>query len=385
MFLNKTQKRNEKLIDESVRLHQNGIILPDTYVVDVDTFCDNAKKILNLANQKKIQLYFMLKQLGRNPYLAKKLVEIGYHGAVVVDFKEAKLMMDNQIPIANVGHLVQTPKAMIKKLVEYNCEYFTVYSLDKIKEINQAAQKLNRVQKIMLRVVENNDLIYSGQYAGFSLSEIKELEGNIKKLENVEIAGVTSFPCFIYNSDRKTIEETNNLNTILTAKKILETLGYKNLNINAPSTTSIETIELMSKYPITSGEPGHGLTGSVPMAATRDIEELPCVVYLSEVSHNFKNKGYFYGGGYYRRGHARKALVVDRNNNKKTLEVIPPEMDSIDYYFGLNEEAIVSSTVVMAFRFQIFVTRSTVCLIENIKNNPVIVGLYSSLGEKINE
>ena len=117
----------------------------------------------------------MLKQLGRNPYIAKKLVELGYDGAVVVDFKEAQVMMKHDIPISNVGHLVQPPKAMLQALVNYHCTYFTVFSLEKIKDINECAKKAGIVQKLLIKVVGENDMIYSGQTAGFHLNELDEL------------------------------------------------------------------------------------------------------------------------------------------------------------------------------------------------------------------
>lgn len=37
MFLNVISKRNPKLIESCVNLHQEGIIPPNTYVVDVDS------------------------------------------------------------------------------------------------------------------------------------------------------------------------------------------------------------------------------------------------------------------------------------------------------------------------------------------------------------
>ena len=117
------------------------MIQPDSYVIDLDTLLSNAKLILNEANRQGIELYFMLKQLGRNPYIAKELVKLGYSGAVVVDFREAQVMMRHQIPIANVGHLVQAPKCLLQELVDYGCKYYTVFSLEKIKDLNECAGK----------------------------------------------------------------------------------------------------------------------------------------------------------------------------------------------------------------------------------------------------
>ena len=84
----------------------------------------------------------MLKQMGRNPYLAKALIEMGYPGAVTVDFREAMVMMQHHIPIGNAGHLVQVPRAMVKKLLEYGPEVITVYSREKIRQIENAASEL---------------------------------------------------------------------------------------------------------------------------------------------------------------------------------------------------------------------------------------------------
>ena len=91
MFLDKLCKTNPNLIQTAVHMHQQEQIMPDTYVVDVDQFLENAKAILQKANEQNIELYYMLKQIGRNPYLAKELEKIGYKGAVVVDFKEAEI------------------------------------------------------------------------------------------------------------------------------------------------------------------------------------------------------------------------------------------------------------------------------------------------------
>lgn len=174
MFLDQTMRRNRKLVETVFRLHQGGGILPDSYVVDVDIFLENARKMLEKADQNHIKLFFMLKQIGRNPYLAKALVELGYVGAVVVDYREALVMMHHQIPIGNVGHLVQVPGALTRKLVAYGPEVITVYSREKIREIEAAAAGLGKRQAVMLRVYGDFDMIYSGQTAGFHLDELKE-------------------------------------------------------------------------------------------------------------------------------------------------------------------------------------------------------------------
>ena len=103
MFVERLQKDNPKFLTAMIKLQQEGAILPDSYAVDMEQFRANTAAIVASAKEKGIKLYFMLKQIGRNPVLAKELVKQGYDGAVVVDFKEAQVMMRHNIPIGNVG------------------------------------------------------------------------------------------------------------------------------------------------------------------------------------------------------------------------------------------------------------------------------------------
>ena len=267
MFLQQITEQNPQLVQEAIRRHQSGEILPDTFLVDLDTLLDNAEKIKRTADQHHIDLYFMLKQLGHNPYIAEKLLEIGYPGAVVVDWKEAELMMQHRIPIMNAGHLVQPPAAFVRRLVDYGCEYFTVYTLEKIREINEAAKAAGIVQKLLLRITDDNSVIYSGQSAGFRLAELDGLIRKTEQFDHVRIAGVTSFPCFLYSEKNNRIEPTQNMESLQKAKEILERHGLCNLNINAPSATCVSSLQQMDPYGVTSSEPGHGLTGTTPLHA----------------------------------------------------------------------------------------------------------------------
>ena len=384
MFVEQTRKRNRELVDAAFYFHQSGQLLPDSYLIDVDAFCENGKKILAEAKKHDFRMYFMLKQVGRNPYLAKKLIELGYDGAVTVDFKEALTMLEHEIPIGNVGHLVQVPTAMMEKIVAYAPEVMTVYSLDKVYAIDRAAGRLRKKQGILLRVFGENDTIYSGQTAGFTLDEMKEAVLEIKEnCPNIVIAGVTSFPCYLYKEEIGEIAATENLHTLLAAKERLEELGYHDLIINTPSATCVKTVDMMVRLGGNCGEPGHGLTGTTPLHAVSDQPEIPAMVYVSEISHNFLGKAYCYGGGHYRRSHMSHALVGKDERTARMLTVLAPSDESIDYHFGLSEQCEVGETVVMAFRSQIFVTRSDVVLVEGISaGRPKIVGVYDSQGRK---
>ncbi|MDR1548774.1 MAG: YhfX family PLP-dependent enzyme [Hungatella sp.] len=384
MFLEQTIKRNPELIKASFELHQSGQIGPDSYVIDVDTFLENASFMLKEAREKEIRLFFMLKQAGRNPYLARKLMELGYEGAVVVDYKEARVMMDHQIPIANAGHLVQIPTAQVEKLVAYRPQMITVYSEEKISQIHQAAKKLGLLQDILLRVTSDSDIIYSGQTAGFPLDALKDLAKRVKtQYPCVRIAGVTSFPCFLYEENTHNLIPTGNMDTVKQAAIILKENGLPVTVINTPSASCTYTLSKIKELGGNCAEPGHGLTGTTPMHADHMLKEVPCVTYVSEISHNFKGQAYCYGGGYYRRSHVKSALVGTAFDHYTEMGVIPPSNESIDYHFGLTKEGAVGDTVVMAFRYQIFVTRSDVVLVEGLKKKkPQIVGIYDSMGKK---
>ena len=384
MFLNQLKKRNEKLLETAFELHQSGRIDPDSYVIDVDTFTENAKKISEKAKECGITLFFMLKQVGRNPGLAERLMELGFAGAVTVDYREARVMMRHNIPVGNVGHLVQIPSRQVPEIVAYGPEYITVYTKEKAAEIHQAAEKLGKTQKILLRVTGEGDMMYSGQTAGFAMEELEETADWIRKnCGNVRIAGVTSFPCYLYDEKAGEIRPTHNLKTVLEAADRLEKTGIRCGLINTPSASCCATFEQMVKYGGNCAEPGHSLTGTTPLHAVKDQPEIPCCVYVTEISHNFEGLGYCYGGGYYRRSHVANALVGKSPGESEMLSVIPPECESIDYHFGLSKTCRVGDTVLMAFRYQIFVTRSDVVLVKGIQSgNPEIIGVYDSQGRQ---
>ena len=114
-----------------------------------------------------------------------------------------------------------------------------------------------------------------------------------------------------------------------------------------------------------------------------DLAEIPAVVYVSEISHNFMENAYCFGGGHYRRSHVKNVLVGKSLEVSKELTVIPPTDESIDYHFGISDECAVGDTAIMAFRFQIFVTRSDVVLVKGIRKGcPEIIGIYDSQGRK---
>lgn len=382
MFLEVTKRRNPELIKTAINLHQEGIILPDTYVLDLDTIEQNVRFLKKKADENNLELFYMTKQIGRNPLVAKKIQQAGIEKAVVVDYKEALTMMEHNLPIGNVGHLVQIPLHLLKKIISYGPDYITVFSIEMLININRVATEIGRTQKVLLKVIEAEDNIYEGQFGGFHLNDLPPLAIAAKEMTNVIISGLTSFPCFLFDGVSK-LEATRNIQTINEAKNILKNYGIIISELNIPSATCGETIPLIESIGGTQGEPGHALTGTTPLHAKMDLDERPAMVYVSEVSHNLDNKAYFYGGGYYRRGHLEKILISDGNTHQLD-KVAPFGNDSIDYYLNSQRSFPVGSTVIAAFRTQIFVTRSDVAVVSGIsKSQPQLEGIYNSLGNLI--
>lgn len=383
MFVSRLQKDNPQFVKAMVQLQQQGDLLPDSYAVDMEQFRANAAAIVASAKEKGIKLYFMLKQIGRNPVLAQELVKLGYDGAVVVDFKEAQVMMRHNIPIGNVGHLVQIPEAMVAQVVAYGPEVITVYTADKVRSISRAAAELGKVQKILVRVFGDGDMIYPGQTAGIHLNDLAAFLAEIRDLPGIQVAGITSFPCFLYSEKEDDIVSTPNLQTVLKAKQILVDNGITPEIINTPSATCCRTLERMAQYGCNCGEPGHGLTGTTPYHVDHAQPEKSCIAYVSEISHNFDGMAYCYGGGFYRRSHVENALVGTDAQALRPMKVIAPSVEAIDYHFGLDQLCNVGECVIMAFRFQVFVTRSDMVLLEGVASgNPVVSSVWDSLGNQ---
>ena len=386
MFVNALQKHNPALIDAALLLHAEGKVLPDSYIVDLDTFVDNAKKIKAEADKYGIALYAMTKQFGRNPYLARLLVEdLGYQGIVCVDYKEARLFSRHGIKIANVGHLVQPPQAMLEQLMsDVQPEVVTVVTMEKAIALSQAAIKANRVQKVLLKFYDSEDVFYTNQETGFPLAALSSVVAEIEKLPGIRIAGLTHFPCLL--ADKEQVMPTPNAHTAAIAAQQCRDLGIEVEQLNLPSMTCCSSMSTLSQLGATHGEPGHALTGTTPLHQFEQPQpETIAMLYLSEVSHHHQGKSYCFGGGYYRRGHMENALIWPQVGSPAVqCQVHNDNQASIDYHLRLSGTAPVGSAVVMVFRTQVFVTRSDIVIVAGLHSGqPRVIGVWDSLGNEV--
>ena len=121
----------------------------------------------------------------------------------------------------------------------------------------------------------------------------------LDKIPGGRFAGITTFPALLFDAASRTFRPTPNLETLRQASETLARFGYKDIEINAPGTTSSVTLKALAEAGATQVEPGHGLTGTTPLHVGDDLPEAPAVVYLTEISHLSGGEAFCFGGGLY--------------------------------------------------------------------------------------
>lgn len=380
MFLNVTKRRNPQLIKTGVTFHQSGDIPPNTYIIDVDMLKENTRKLTDIAMESNMRLYYMTKQLGRIPQLARIMEESGIEKAVAVDFNEGKVLADNGMKIGHAGHLVQPGKYQWEEVLKWRPEVVTVFSIARAGQVSKAALKQGIQQSVLLKVVDENNMIHPGQEGGFMLDNLPDVLSQLKTLKGIKIVGVVSFPMLQLAADHKKMEPTPNMETLLKAKVILESAGIEVLQVNGAGATSCVTIPDLAKQGITHGEPGHAMTGTTPLHAYYALPEKPAIIYVTELSHSFRDTYYAIGGGSYARSNVEGALVghAEESILEQRVEAKTFPSGNIDYYLPLKRPHKFSietgDSVIYAFRTQIFETRANIALVSGIQEqNPKIM------------
>jgi len=415
MFLENTIKYNPKLIRIGVELHQSGRIPANTYLIDIDTAKRNAQIMKKEAEQYGIKLYMMTKQFNRNPLVSWAIVKAGIPSSVAVDTQCAKNLNRYKIPVGHIGHLVQIPRSEIEDMLDMNPEIITVYGIEKAKQISDVALKKGKVQKIMLRIRNADDMVYPNEDGGFLLSEVESAYSKIINFKGVEIAGVVSYPMFLYCEKTGKGEPAPNFWSAMKAAEILKKLGAKIEQINCPGDTSTKMIKVIADNGGTHGEPGHGFFGSTPWHLYEELPEKPCMVYVNEITHFYGSKAYVPGGGFYacnvtggmegfyfdfRRQHnswTPNALVGNSPENifDNKVPVIK------ETFLGVNHNATdyiselypkpgsnlkVGDTVIYGFRAQVFVTRAYVAIVKGVQgDNPELLGVFDRSNNLLDE
>lgn len=391
MFLESIIKKNPSLIEISVELHQSGKIPANSWVIDLDTIATNAIILSKAAKKYNLSTYIMSKQYGRNPFVSKVAIKKGLYKTVAVDIQCIRLMRRYNIPIGHVGHLNQIPKNEIPFVLEAHPDVWTVFSVEQARYISDIAKSIRWKQNLLVRVIGKDDLFFIGQEGGISEDELIAKVREIQGLPNVNVIGVTSFPCVSYNLKRDDpVGLTPNFFTIKrAAARMQNELGITISQINAPGNTSSHSFPMLAANGATHVEPGHGLLGTTPNNAfLSDLPERPSYVYVSEISHHVGNEAYCFGGGFwsdiYNPDYVPKALVgYTPEEAFSNIVLSVPKKVIIDYHGSVTPAAkcSIGATVIFGFRTQMQMTRSTVIILKGVTSNaPKIVGIFDNAG-----
>ncbi|MFF1922759.1 YhfX family PLP-dependent enzyme [Streptomyces sp. NPDC058221] len=387
MFLDTVLTRNPGLVDAAAALHRNGEIPPDTYVVDLDAVEANAALLAAEADRLGISLWFVVKQLGRNPELIRAIARHIPRSAAI-DPAEARTLHAAGAQPGNLGHLVQIPRRALPEMLAWRPETVTVFDLANARAVSEAARELGFVQDVLIRLEGADGAVYPGQEGGVPLDRLDAFAKEAEALDGIRIAGVTAFPCVLCDPATGMPAATPNFGLALRARELLAARGHRDLKLSAPSATSMASLPLLAELGATHGEPGHALTGTTPLHALDPAQpEKPAYVYVSEVAHTLDDgRPAIFGGGFYTRSHIRSALLP-RTGTRLGVQAAPAE--NIDYYRLLDAPARaadvrIGDTALLAFRTQIFVTRSTVAVVSGLASgSPRLNGLYDAHGRAL--
>jgi predicted amino acid racemase len=395
MFLKQLLRRNPGFIKAAIALHQAGQIPANSYVLDLDTMGKNSEVIAAEGKRLNLKVYPMTKQIGRNRKAMDVLAKNGLDTYVAVDMGCAYPIHEAGYRIGHIGHLVQIPNAETQTAASFRPSYWTVFNDEKAKAASEAAGELGERQALLARIYAPGDTYYMGHEGGFRAEDVVKVAERFDQLDHAYFAGITTFPALLYDGEAQEVRPTHNMQTLEAASKALQASGRKELEINAPGTTSTVVMERLASAGATQVEPGHGLTGTTPLHAVRDLPELPAALYLSEISHIYQNHPYCFGGGLYIDPvfpdyDVKAAVGKDAEQAlKQTISVKIPPPNAIDYYGILqptgSERVEVGDTVIFGFRIQAFVTRAYVVPVSGISTGKAVVeGVYTSDGRKTN-
>jgi predicted amino acid racemase len=306
----------------------------------------------------------------------------------------ARLLSEQKVQIGHVGHLVQIPASETDRICAMQPEVWTVFNLEKAREVSESAQRLGRTQDLLLRVVTPGDTFYPTHDGGFALSEVVEAAQRISALPKVRVVGTTSFPMLLFDPDRRSVLLTQNMQTIVVAAEMLrDEAGLEITQINAPGTTSANTMQMLAEAGATHVEPGHGFTGTTPWHAYADLPEKPAMCYVTEVTDLRDDAAYVLGGGLYVDPVIPPYQVrafVGKTGDEALRRAADADLGSpagIDYYGLLDTrsaKADIGDSVVFGFRAQAFNTRAYVAAVRGISRGaPKVAGVYDSCGRRV--
>lgn len=389
MFLDVLRRRNSRLVEAAITLHQRGELPANCYVFDLDAVRANAQAFSTEAARLGLEPFAMTKQVGRNPDFCRALIAGGLDAAVAVDMECARAVSRAGMRVGHVGHLVQIARAETDAAADLSPDYWTVFNLDKAAEAANAAKRRGRTQALLARLHGADDQFYSGHEGGFPAADVAAVADAIDALDGARFAGITTFPALLFDDTERQLRPTTNLATLGRAADALRSRGRDTIEINAPGTTSVAALPRLADGGATQVEPGHALTGTTPLHAVEDLVEVPAACYLTEVSHIYGGRAFCFGGGMYVDPvfppYQVRALVGrDASTTHLLVATLPPPA-AIDYYGQLDvtggANVVEGDSVVFGFRMQAFVTRAYTAGLHGLDAAaPTVAGIWSASG-----
>ncbi|HWL69526.1 MAG TPA: hypothetical protein VNS22_14225, partial [Geminicoccus sp.] len=77
MFLDLLRRRNPRLIEAAIALHQAGRIPANAYVIDLDAVTANARLLAEAGQKLGVEVLAMTKQMGRNGSFCQAILQGG--------------------------------------------------------------------------------------------------------------------------------------------------------------------------------------------------------------------------------------------------------------------------------------------------------------------
>ncbi len=396
MFLQALLERNPGFVQAAVQLHQHGLIPANSYVLDLDAIGANTRHLCSEAHDLGLTVYPMTKQIGRASAALEVIAGGGADGFVAVDMACARPIVRSGHNLGHLGHLVQVPRGEAGVAAALEPDFWTVFSLNKAEEAAAAARARGRAQRLLVRVYDDGDEFYPGHEGGIPLGGLPSMIDHIAALDGAFFAGLTTFPALLYDAASQSARITPNMRTLSRAAAIARRHRAcpETLHINAPGTTSSQVLSQLAEAGATQVEPGHGLSGTTPLHAVRDLPEVPAVLYLSEIAHVHMGVPMCFGGGLYVDpvfGDYQVRAVVAGDPSEISTRPVPVEMPStaaIDYYAKLTPAASRSfaegASVVFGFRVQAFVTRAFVVGVAGVtRGDPRVAGVWNGFGDPV--
>lgn len=185
MFLDTTLRRNPHLIEAAQALHADGLIEPDTYVIDVDTVSANARALAATATAHGLVPWAVIKQIGRNPLVTRAITQHLPLGTAI-DVREARALLAGGAHLGNVGHLVQIPRKALPEILAAGADHVTVYDVSNLRAVDAAARSLGIVQPIIARIAGHASDSYPGQEGGFAPCDMARLLETTESLAHTD-------------------------------------------------------------------------------------------------------------------------------------------------------------------------------------------------------